>query len=210
MTDELIAKKDLLTLVGISYGQLYRWKRKGLIPEEWFIRKSTFTGQETFFPRGKVLVRIEKILQLKEDASLDALAELLSVHPLQVALSGAALVSRNIVTAASLELFRRQAGELPTLTFAQILAVFLLETLLRSGEISREEGEMVLGLLLEQAEVCRDGACEVMVLRKLGVSTCCLLAGATAVLVESGTKIVARLPLAQYIEQLKLLLSEGE
>lgn len=48
MEEELISKKDLLDETGISYGQLYRWKRKQLIPEEWFIRKSTFTGQETF------------------------------------------------------------------------------------------------------------------------------------------------------------------
>ncbi|MCL2486473.1 MAG: YhbD family protein, partial [Oscillospiraceae bacterium] len=32
----LISKKDLLEFTGISYGQLYRWKREGLIPEEWF------------------------------------------------------------------------------------------------------------------------------------------------------------------------------
>ena len=43
----LISKKDLLARTGISYGQLYRWKRQNLIPEEWFIKKSTFTGQET-------------------------------------------------------------------------------------------------------------------------------------------------------------------
>lgn len=28
MHEELISKKDLLTLMNISYGQLYRWKRK--------------------------------------------------------------------------------------------------------------------------------------------------------------------------------------
>lgn len=48
--ENLISKKEVLSQTGISYGQLYRWKRKGLIPEEWFIRRSTFTGQETFFP----------------------------------------------------------------------------------------------------------------------------------------------------------------
>ena len=56
--DNLISKKDLLNLTGISYGQLYRWKRKDLIPEEWFIRKSTFTGQETFFLKEEILERI--------------------------------------------------------------------------------------------------------------------------------------------------------
>ena len=42
----LISKKDLLDQSGISYGQLYRWKRKGLIPESWFQKKSAFTGQD--------------------------------------------------------------------------------------------------------------------------------------------------------------------
>ena len=41
----LISKKDLLNETGISYGQLYRWKREGLIPEEWFIKQPSFTGQ---------------------------------------------------------------------------------------------------------------------------------------------------------------------
>lgn len=50
---DLISKKELLEETGISYGQLYRWKRKNLIPEEWFIRKSTYTGQETFFSSRK-------------------------------------------------------------------------------------------------------------------------------------------------------------
>lgn len=56
MEEDLISKKELLELTGISYGQLYRWKRKQLIPEEWFIRKSVFTGQETFFQRNGFLV----------------------------------------------------------------------------------------------------------------------------------------------------------
>ena len=53
MDIQLISKKELLVECGITYGQLYRWKRKKLIPDEWFIRKSTYTGQESFFPREK-------------------------------------------------------------------------------------------------------------------------------------------------------------
>ena len=60
----LISKKDLLVVTGISYGQLYRWKRQQLIPEEWFIKKASYTGQETFFPREQIISRIETILQL--------------------------------------------------------------------------------------------------------------------------------------------------
>lgn len=73
--ENLIAKKEVLRQTGISYGQLYRWKRKGLIPEAWFIRRSTFTGQETFFPRDKILDRVERIKTMKDSLPLDNLAD---------------------------------------------------------------------------------------------------------------------------------------
>jgi hypothetical protein len=75
---ELISKKELLSTYGISYGALYRWKRKGLIPEDWFIKKSTATGQETFFPRQLICERVALIKKQKEDVSLEALSKLLS------------------------------------------------------------------------------------------------------------------------------------
>ena len=74
-TDNLISKKSLLAKYGISYGALYRWKRNGLIPEEWFIKKSTVTGQETFFPEALVSARIEMIMSKKEDILLAELAK---------------------------------------------------------------------------------------------------------------------------------------
>ena len=76
--DKLISKKELLARYGISYGSLYRWKRKGLIPDEWFIRKATVTGQETFFNESQICERIERILSTKEDTLLDELAATLS------------------------------------------------------------------------------------------------------------------------------------
>jgi hypothetical protein len=78
MEQELISKKELLSKYGISYGALYRWKRKGLIPEEWFIKKSTSTGQETFCPTALICERIELILKQKEDILLDELAQKLN------------------------------------------------------------------------------------------------------------------------------------
>ncbi|TFH10982.1 MAG: DUF4004 family protein [Candidatus Atribacteria bacterium] len=79
MGDEhLISKKEVLEQMGISYGQLYRWKRKGLIPEAWFVRRSTFTGQETFFPKDKIVERIGRIKDMKGEHALDDLAEVIS------------------------------------------------------------------------------------------------------------------------------------
>jgi DNA-binding transcriptional MerR regulator len=78
--ERLISKKEVLEKLGISYGQLYRWKRKGLIPEVWFVRRSTFTGQETFFPRDKILERISRIKDMKDEHPLDDLAELITTR----------------------------------------------------------------------------------------------------------------------------------
>jgi len=75
---DLISKKDLLIETGISYGQLYRWKREGLIPEDWFIKQSAFTGQETFFPRAEILARIQSILAMKDNHSLGEVANILA------------------------------------------------------------------------------------------------------------------------------------
>jgi DNA-binding transcriptional MerR regulator len=74
----LITKKELLNETGISYGQLYRWKREGLIPEEWFVKQPSFTGQETVFPRKQILNRIKAIQELKDKYSLEELAKILS------------------------------------------------------------------------------------------------------------------------------------
>ena len=72
MDQTYISKKELLEMFGISYGALYRWKRMGLIPEDWFIRRSTSTGQETFFRREQIIPRMEQILDRR--ASLEDLA----------------------------------------------------------------------------------------------------------------------------------------
>ncbi len=72
MDERLISKKELLEMYGISYGALYRYKRMGLIPEAWFLRRSTSTGQETFFRREQIIPRMDEILERK--ASLEELS----------------------------------------------------------------------------------------------------------------------------------------
>lgn len=86
MDENLMSKRELLDTYGISYGTLYRWRRNGLIPEEWFIRKSTQTGQETFFPRELITERVNYIISEKDAASLDELAKRISEENVKVTL----------------------------------------------------------------------------------------------------------------------------
>lgn len=76
--NDYITKKQLLEQMNISYGQLYRWKRQGLIPEAWFVKQAAATGQETVLPRKKIIRRIEDITLLMEKYSLDEIVKKLS------------------------------------------------------------------------------------------------------------------------------------
>lgn len=202
MNNDLISKKDLLSLTGISYGQLYRWKRKNLIPEDWFIRKSTFTGQETFFPREKVLERVNKIQSMKDNLSLDELANMFSPNVKQLSLSIKPLLEHNIVSETSMEFYLSQVTtDLNTLNFEQVLHIYIFEKLLQSGDIHLDEGKMLLNLLTEHHQ---DGLnSELIVIRKLGISTCFLCANGEGIHLESGAKMVARLSILAVSEELK-------
>lgn len=175
----------------------------GLIPERWFIRKSTYTGQETFFPKEKILARIEKIRHLKEDISLDELAELFSPHPVRATFTSVELLQRNIVTEMTLDFFVQQQGETPLWTFAQVLYMHVLDQLFAAGEISREEGAMVLQLLIEHYPAFSEQPCDLIFLRKMGIATCCLAPSAIPIAFEKSARLNFRLNLAQCVETLK-------
>jgi hypothetical protein len=203
MNEELISKKDLLELAGISYGQLYRWKRKDLIPEEWFVRKSTFTGQETFFPKEKILERINKIQTMKENLSLDELADMFSPNLSDIVLEKDELIKRNIVSTNVLHFYLENNKGSLQFDLSRMVEVFILEKLLQSGDINLEEGKMVIQVLKENSSVIRQKSCEFIMIRKLGVSSCLLLVNAEGAHFENGTKIVARLSLLHCMEEIK-------
>lgn len=205
MEEELISKKDLLQLTGISYGQLYRWKRKDIIPEDWFIKKSSFTGQETYFPKKKTLERISKILDMKEDLSLDDLAEKFSPKPSEVKLSEQELINRNIVTQAGLAIYKNLHGEILEYDFDKILFISVLEKLLISGEVSFEEGKSILTNLEENYKNFIGKECEILFIRKFGIGFSIIKAPGEYYL-ESTVKLVSKLNIAQFTEELKLKL----
>ncbi|MDR7002718.1 YhbD family protein [Neobacillus niacini] len=206
MNEELISKKDLLELAGISYGQLYRWKRKDLIPEDWFIRKSTFTGQETFFPKEKILDRINKIQTMKENLSLDELADMFSPNVSDLNLTKDELIKRNIVSESVINFYLENEKGGLQFNFSRMLEVFVLEKLLQSGEINLEEGKMVLQVLKDQAPLIKQKSAELVITRKLGVSSCLLFINTESFHFERGTKIVSQLSLLACMEEMKLKL----
>lgn len=203
MSGELISKKDLLDLTGISYGQLYRWKRKNLIPEDWFIRKSTFTGQETFFPKEKILERIEKIQTMKENLSLDELADMFSPTTSDFKLTIEDLLKRNIVSKPVLDFYLSESMATTDFSFRHILQVYILEKLLQSGEVNLEEGKMLIQVLEQYYDEKIENNSLLLFIRKLGISSCLIISNTESIHFEKGTRVVAELSINTCVEELK-------
>jgi hypothetical protein len=203
MERELISKKELLDSTGISYGQLYRWKRKQLIPEEWFIRKSTFTGQETFFPKDLILARIDKILNMKDDLSLDQVAGKLSPSLPDYEMRRSELITHNIVSSTTLQRFAPHDPEDTVYSFELILYFYVIDKLLQAGDMSLEEGERLLATLRDHFRAFDGKPCELIFIRKMGVSWFALVSVPSELHFESAVKVVARVPMTDCIEQLK-------
>lgn len=204
MSEELLSKKDLLEATGISYGQLYRWKRKDLIPEEWFIRKSTFTGQETFFPKERILERIDKIQKMKENLSLDEMAEMFSPSVGELNLSKMELVKRGLASETTINLYLEHSKENPEqFQFEGILTVYMVEKLLQSGDISLEEAKMVIQVSQDYFAKEKQSYGILIIARKLGVSTCFIVQSTTDFVIEQGTKLIVKIAFANEIEELR-------
>ncbi|GLV13174.1 hypothetical protein Heshes_08580 [Alicyclobacillus hesperidum] len=206
MEQELISKKELLDLTGISYGQLYRWKRKDLIPEEWFIRKSTFTGQETFFPREKILSRIEQIKQLKDDLSLDELARRFSPDPAEIALCGEDMVKRSIVSEQAWRVYRLEHPNTKVCSFRDVVFASVVHRALASGNVGLDEARNALRTLEQSITMFSDFRMRIACVRKLGVSVWVVQSADGQFVIDPDAKLVFDADVSECIEDVKLRL----
>ncbi|RIW31343.1 DUF4004 family protein [Bacillus salacetis] len=209
MDKDLISKKDLLEQTDITYGQLYRWKRKKLIPEDWFIRKSTFTGQETFFPKEQILERIGRIKELKDHHSLDELAGALSPKTKDIKITKEDFIKGNIVSRNTISIFEEQFGTLETITFQTALYLYLLERSLESGEVGWEEGKQLLQALEAHFSKLEDKQASLVVLRKMGVATVLLVTNVKDFYVDEKTRIAVSLNIDSEVDHLMNKLMTG-
>lgn len=199
----LISKKDLLAITGISYGQLYRWKRERLIPEEWFIKQSAYTGQETFFPREQVLSRVKSILEMKDEYSLEELARMFSPEANKAAISVRDIEEMDILDSAIVQLLPEIYGmdELDYWDFA--FAVTLTRIFKKSG-LKQEE---TIALLRKSARPASrhktaDAVCTVFM---AGDEYHAVFTSKTVPLVfDNSIEAVCQIPLSDAAEELKL------
>lgn len=191
----MISKKDLLALTGISYGQLYRWKRQKLIPEEWFVKKSSYTGQETFFPREQVMSRVQAILDLKDNYSLEEMAAILSPGKVETRIGAAELAGMEGVDADVLDSLKRKDYSLSEAAF--LLAVCRAASG-RGAALLAENG-------LGGAE--RASKADVIFIEMEKGMHAVFVPTATEVVFDSGVNVLARFTLGELAGELALKLN---
>ncbi|WP_446899717.1 YhbD family protein [Clostridium sp. LBM24168] len=208
MEENLISKKELLELSNISYGQLYRWKRKKLIPEEWFIKKSSFTGQETFFPREEMLDRIERIKSMKDDMALDDMARIFSNKVSNIKISYDDLIEKGIIMENVLKIYNDFNAEVSIYSFNEVLYMDILQEFLAIGNISVEESKIVIQTLRDNYNKYSGRNCEIVFVRKMGIGACFISLLPNEICFDNLSKVIMRLDIGKVIEKLKLKIKE--
>ncbi len=206
MEEELISKKEILDMTGISYGQLYRWKRKELIPEEWFIKKSSYTGQETFFPREKIINRINKIIELKDDMPLDDLAAMFTNKPKVDDVSEEYLIEKEIIREETLPIYKDIFKEKEEYNFKDVVLMDILQREFDLGKLTISEIEVILKLINKEYKNIEEKDGTLYIIRRLGIGIC-VVAYRERIIVDDGSKIIGEINIKNVIENLKMRLT---
>ncbi len=206
MNEELISKKDILDMTGISYGQLYRWKRKDLIPEDWFIKKSSYTGQETFFPKEKIISRINKIIELKDEMPLDELADMFS-NKTKIGDSGEEYILKcGLIRGEVLPIYKDMFGAKEAYSFKETLLMYVLQEQLDLRTLAIGEIETIVKLIDREYSKLESKNGTVYFIRRLGVGIC-IAAFEERIILDDSSKIAGEVNIKTTMEAINFKLT---
>lgn len=108
-----------------------------MIPDEWLVHKSTKTGQESFLPADKILTRIKKIKELKENNTLKEIADLLSPELVEKKYEKSIINYIDWIDDDLLRTYEEIIGTKKHYSFNDIVYLKVLHRLKKSGESAR-------------------------------------------------------------------------
>ena len=204
--EELISKKELLDLTNISYGQLYRWKRMNIIPEDWFIKKSSTTGQETFFRRDKILERIELILSMKDGTSLEEIAALFNKEEGEKVFDIEYIMAKEAISTAAREVFNSLYGDIKEVEKKELIILAVIEKYLLQSIITVEEIKMLGTMLSEAFGKLYKEESKLLLFRKFGISFIVGCHNQDEVIVDSSAVKIMEIDLIKEVSEMSLKL----
>ena len=204
--EEFISKKELLDLTNISYGQLYRWKRMNIIPEDWFIKKSSVTGQETYFRRAKILERIELILSMKDDVSLDEIAALFNKEEGEKTVDIEQVIAKEVVSTSAIEIFNNLYSGIKEIDKKELIALAVIEKYLLQSMITIDEMKMIIAMLNESFSKLYKEESNLLLFRKFGISFIVGCNNLDGVVVDSSAIKIIEINLIKEVSEMNLKL----
>ena len=187
----LISKKELLALTKISYGQLYRWKRMNIIPESWFIKKSMPTGQETFFKREQILERIDMILAMKDDVSLEKIADMINNKGEEHALDIKEILEKDAVSSATVEVYGTLYNLQQPVGHKELVALAVIEKYLLNSVITLDEVKLLIGILNQAFDKLYAKEGKILLYRKFGIAFIVAITNQEEIIIdEKAVKII--------------------
>ena len=204
--EELISKKELLDLTNISYGQLYRWKRMNIIPESWFIKKSSPTGQETFFRRDKILERIQLILSMKDGTSLEEIAALFNKEEGETIFDIELIMAKEIVSPATKEIFNSLYGDINEVEKKELIILAVIEKYLLKSMITLDEIKMLGTMLSEAFDKLYKEESKLLLFRKFGISFIVGCHNQDEVIVDSSAVKIIEMDLIKEVSEMSVKL----
>ena len=204
---DLITKKELLKLTGISYGQLYRWKRENLIPESWFIKRASYTGQETFFPREKILGRIAGILELKDKYSLEEVADMLSPELTNRIFNSGDLRDIRAFDSEVRETFEKNLGK-SYFNFIELIFIFIVSKLIKESVISSKHIDEFIESMKNWFPVLNSTSYMLIVFEKDTVRFFLLARQDSHIFHDNGTRELTSYDLDEVSKELNLILQD--
>lgn len=206
MEEKLISKKDLLIETGISYGQLYRWKRKNIIPEEWFIKKSTFTGQETFFPKDKIIERINLILSMKEGISLDDIANMFTEKKDNKQFNIDYLIERNVISNYAKEVFESIYMNKNMIEKKELLILSIIENNIVTSVITMDELKNITEVIDDKFSEMFNSNGKICLYRKIGIPFVIGCEGDNNIYIDKSIKKILEVDVVKEISNISLKL----
>ena len=204
--EELISKKELLDLTNISYGQLYRWKRMNIIPESWFIKKSSPTGQETFFRRDKILERIQLILSMKDGTSLEEIAALFNKEEGETVFDIEFIMAKEVISPATKEIFNSLYGDIKEVEKKELIILAVIEKYLLKSMITLDEIKLLGTMMSESFDKLYKEESKLLLFRKFGISFIVGCHNQDEVIVDSSAVKIIEMDLIKEVSEMSVKL----
>ena len=89
------------------------------------------------------------------------------------------------------------------LVFGEVVSLAALDTLLKTGDVSLDEGRVVLGALQENYPAFEGRSADLLFVRRMGLSAALLVTSGADVRFDRAARVVARVNLSESAEALR-------